>query len=112
MNVSSAVERPLDAGRQDEGAAPAGPFEATLAGELVERAPDGDQAAAVATGQLAFGWESVARLPLAGVDGGLQVQVDLVVQRDGTELQSVARHGSLGSSSTGALFPARELITL
>ena len=72
----------------------------TYTPELIEGPTDGDQGAAVAARELAFGWESIARLPLALVEGGLQVEVDLVVQRDGSELQPEARHGSLVSSST------------
>ena len=82
----------LEAGMEDERAAAAGPLDALLAGELRERPPDGDQAAAVALGELALGRQPVARLPLARVERGHQVEIDLVVQRDGTELEPETGH--------------------
>ena len=79
-------------GWSDERAAAAGPLEALLAGQLAQRAPDGDQAAAVALRELALGRQPVAGAPFARVEGGAQVEIDLVVQRDGSELEPEACH--------------------
>ena len=86
---------------QDERAAAARPLESLLADQLAERPPDGDQAAAVALRQVALGGQPVARAPLALVEGGLQVQVDLVVERDRAELESVTCHRAGRTSGDG-----------
>jgi hypothetical protein len=78
----------VEAGLEDERPAAARALEALLAGELIEGPPDRDQAAAIAGRQLALGREAVARLPLPRVERGLQVELDLVVQRDGPGIQS------------------------
>jgi hypothetical protein len=77
---------------EDERAPPPRSLQTLLANELRERTPDRDQAAAVAGGKVAFGWEAIARLPLPAVECGAQVEIDLVVQRDGTELEAEAGH--------------------
>src|SRR6185436_4858961 len=88
----------FDAWLQGEGAATARALEATLASELAERTPDRDEAAAVADAQFALGRQPVARRDLARIESGLQVEVHLVMHRDGTELQAEARHRQTGSS--------------
>src|SRR5512147_234884 len=109
-------EVPVDPGMEDERAATAGPLQASLADELAERPPDGDEAAAVADRQVALGREPVAGLPLARVEGGLEVQVDLVVERDRAELESETGHRRAGTSAEGrrlrGLRERRLLITL
>ena len=77
---------------------PRGPFDPAFAGELREGAPDGDQAAAVALRELALRREEVAGTPFARVERRAQVKVDLVVKRDGTELESEAGHREGGTS--------------
>ena len=67
----------------------------------LERAPDGDEAAAVALRQVALRGQPVARAPLTLVEGGLQVQVDLVVQRDRAELESETCHRAGRTSGDG-----------
>ena len=67
-------------------------LEPPLAGELAQRAPDGDQAAAVARASSRSVGRRSPGAPLAGVERRAQVEVDLVVQRDGTELESEAGH--------------------
>ena len=61
-----AMSQPDRRSRHERPAA-AGPLDPRLAGELPESAPDGDQAAAVALRQLAFGRQLVAGPPLARV---------------------------------------------
>ena len=77
---------------EDERAAASSPLQALFTDELAEGTSDGDQAAAVALGEIPFRRQLVARLPFARVQGGLQVQVDLVVQRDGAEFEPEASH--------------------
>ena len=60
--------------REDECAAPAGAFESQFANELAQRAPDGDQAAAIAEGEVALGRQAIAGSPFARVEGRLQVE--------------------------------------
>ena len=98
-----AGEVAIDPGVQDERAAPARPLQPALADQLAERAPDGDQAAAIARRQVALGRQAIAGPPLAGVEGGLQVQVDLVVQRDRAELESETGHRRAWTSGEGRL---------
>ena len=62
----------------------------------VEGASDGDQAAAVAARELALGGQAVARRPLARIEGGPQVKIDLVVQRDGPSSSRKRAIDSLG----------------
>ena len=85
----------VDARRDDGGAASSGTQQASLAGQLAQRAADGDEAAAVAAGQLALRWQQLVGAPLAGVQRAAQVEIDLVVQRDGAELQAGAGQSSL-----------------
>ena len=72
----------VDAGRQHERALAPGPLDALLAHQLVERAPDGDEAAAIADREVTLGRHLIARVPVAAIQRGTQVQVDLVMQRD------------------------------
>ena len=67
----------------------------------LEGAADGDQAAAVAIGELALRGELVARPPLAGVERGAQVEIDLVVERDRAREEPEACHGGRGRPSCG-----------
>ena len=69
---------------EDERPAAAGPLDALLAGKLHECPANGDQAAAVALRQLALSRQPVAWPPLVRVEGRHQVEIDLVVQRNGT----------------------------
>ena len=87
-----AVEVEVDRRAGDERAPAAGPLEAALAGQVAERAADGDQAAAVALGQLALGRQPVARAPFARVERGAQVKIDLVVERDRARQEPEACH--------------------
>ena len=100
-----AGEVALDPRREDGRAAAAGPLDPALAGQLGERPPDGDQAAAVALGELALRREEIAGTPFAVVERRAQVQVDLVMQRDGTELESETGHrvGDLAGRSWDGL---------
>jgi hypothetical protein len=95
----------VEPGLEDERAAAAGALQALLSGKLVERSPDGDEAAAVPLRELTLGREAIPGLPLALVEGGLQVEVDLVVQRDGAGVETEARHGSPVSSSDSLGWP-------
>src|SRR5262245_3905029 len=88
----AAAEVQLEPGMEDVRAAPAGPLDAPLTCELREGATNGDQAAAVALGELTFRGQPVVRLPLAGVERRGKVEVDLVVQRDGTDDEPEAGH--------------------
>ena len=88
-----AQQRELDGRSGHERAPTAGALQAPLADQVGERPPDGDEAATVLVGQLALGWQPVARLPLPGVEGTAQVQVHLVVQGHRTRFQSTTRHG-------------------
>ena len=82
----------VDPGCEDECSAAASPLEPAFADQLAHRAPDGDQAAAIASGELALGREPVAGAPFRCVEGGLQIEIDLVMERDRAELESEARH--------------------
>ncbi len=92
------------------------PLHPALANQLAERPPDGDQAAPVARRQVALGRKTIAGAPLGVVEGGLQVQVDLVAQRDGAELESETGHRRAGDLGRGSMIPGlrgrRLLITL
>ena len=88
----------VDARMEDERAAASSPLQALFTDQLAEGPSDGDQAAAVALGEVPFRRQLVARDPLAGVKGGLQVQVDLVVQRDGAVSELESRHRSPAAS--------------
>jgi hypothetical protein len=74
------------------------PVQPSLAGQLREGTADGDQAAAVALRELALRREEIAGTPFARVERRAKVQVDLVVKRDGTELESEAGHREGGTS--------------
>ena len=82
----------LDPRPEDGRATAARPLQACLARQLRQGASDGDQAAAVARGELALRREEVAGSPLACVERRAEVQVDLVMKRDGTELESEVCH--------------------
>ena len=71
---------------------PRRPLEAALAGQVAEGAADGDQAAAVALGELALGGQPVAGAPFARLEGGAQVKIDLVVERDRARQEPEACH--------------------
>src|SRR5437667_66919 len=71
---------------------PARPLDPLFASQLGERPSDRDEAAPVALGQLALGRQPVAGPPLVGIERGDQVDVDLVMERDGTELEPEAGH--------------------
>ncbi len=86
----------VDPRLEDERAASTRPFDPTLADELAERVTDGDQAAAIALGELSLGGHAVARTPLSGIERGLQIPKDLVVQWDWATFQLKARHATLG----------------
>lgn len=84
---------------QDERPATAGPLETLLPHQLAEGATDRDEAAAIALREVALGRQAVPWTPLGGIQGGSQVEVDLVVQRDGAKLESESGHrvgGPLG----------------
>src|SRR5690349_533820 len=107
----------VEPGPEDERAASARPLDATLAHEFVQRAPDRDEAAAVVTCELTLGGELRTRRPAPLVQGATQVEIDLMVQRDRTELETKAgqrnavpriRWDALG----GVLRVTRLLITL
>jgi hypothetical protein len=87
-----AVEVEVDRRTGDERAASAGALEAPLAGQVAQRPAHGDQAAAVSLRQLALRRQPVARAPLAGVDRGAQVKIDLVVERDRSRQEPEACH--------------------
>jgi hypothetical protein len=74
------------------------PRRRSLAGQLGEGAANGDQAAAVPLRELALRREEIAGTPFARVERRTKVQVDLVVKRDGTELESEAGHREGGTS--------------
>ncbi len=82
----------IDPRAEDVGAAALGPFDPLLARQLRQRAPDGDQAAAIAQRQFALRREAVAGLPVTGLEGRAQVEVDLVMQRDGADLETETCH--------------------
>jgi hypothetical protein len=103
-----ATEVQVEARMENERSAPSRPLDPLLASQLRERAPDGDQAAAISLSQFAFGREPVARPPLIGIESGDQVEVDLVVERDGTELEPEAGH----RRAWDLLRAARMVITL
>src|SRR4029077_698770 len=79
-----------DPGRHDERASAPGPLDPLLAGEVRERATDGDETAAVLTGEFALRWQALADPPVSSLDRGAQVEIDLVVERDRSGLESVA----------------------
>src|SRR3989442_8015351 len=80
------------------GAPSAGSLDPPLASQLAKGMAHGDQAAAVAGGQLALGGKPIALVPGAGVEHGTQVKVDLVMQRDWSSLEPVPRHRPSSSS--------------
>jgi len=73
---------------EDERAAPAGPFDPAFTHQLVERATDGDQTATVVGRELALRRQLSTGCPPTGLEGGEQVEIHLMVQRDGAELES------------------------
>jgi hypothetical protein len=81
-----APEVALDPRREDRRPAPARPLDAVLVGQLAQGSSDGDQGAAVPFGELALRREEIAGAPLAVVERRAQVQVDLMMKRNGTEL--------------------------
>src|ERR1700741_3366108 len=85
---------------QDRRAPTAGALDAAVVDQLAEGPPDGDQAAAVVGGQVAFGRQPLTGRPHAVVEVATQVQVDLVVHRHGAELEAEASH--LGAVSSFA----------
>ena len=87
----------VDPWLEDERAASTRPFDPTLADELAQGVTDGDQAAAVTLGELPFGGHAVAWTPLSGIERGLQVPEDLVVQWDWATFQLKARHATLAT---------------
>jgi hypothetical protein len=87
-----ATEVQVETAMEDERSAAARSLDALLAGELGQCAPDGDQAAAVLRRELALRRQPVARFPLVGIQSGHKVEIDLVVQRDGTELEPETGH--------------------
>ena len=87
-----AGEVEVDPWREHEGALPARPRDALLADELVQRAADGDQAAAVPLRELPLRGYLVARPPVAAVQRPAQVEIDLVVQGDRTQLEPETGH--------------------
>jgi hypothetical protein len=89
------TEVQLDARTEHERATAASPLDPPLPSELRQRPPHRDEAAAVATGQLPLGRQAVARPPLAVVQGAEQVEVDLVMEGNGTELETVASQRSV-----------------
>jgi len=84
--------------------------------KFVERATHRDQTAAVVGGEIAFGGNLATRRPATGIEGGEQVEIDLVVQRNGAELEP--EPGQPKRSSSGStvelcgLRGLRMLITL
>ena len=90
--ATAAAEVQVEARVEDERAAAARPLDPLFASQLGERPPDRDEAAPVALGQLALGRQPVAGPPLVGIERGDQVDVDLVMERDGTELEPEAGH--------------------
>ena len=95
----------VDPRREDERAAAAGPLEPPFADELAQRPPDRDEAAAVALGEVALGRQPVAGRHSPRVEGGLQVEIDLVVERDRAELESETGHraGRTSGEESGGL---------
>jgi hypothetical protein len=88
----------IHAGCEDGGPAPAGALDAALARQFGERVPDRDQAAAVALGEFPLRRETVAGAPLAAVERGGQVEIDLVMQRNRSGLEPEPRHPTLSAS--------------
>ena len=86
------LEVAVDARVEDERASASCPLQPLLEDEIAERAPDRDQAAAVALGEVTFGRQLVARPPLTGVERSAKIQVDLVVERHRSELETEACH--------------------
>ena len=88
-----AREVAFDAREEDERATAPRALDALLADQLAQRAPDGDQTAAVTLGEFALGGKPVASLPFTlAVERCAEVEIDLVVQGDRTLLELVARH--------------------
>src|SRR4051812_24280957 len=81
---------------EHEGPTAPRPLEAAVAHHLAQRAPDRDQAAAVALGEVALRREAVARPPLTGVQRRSQVEIDLMMQRDRAQLESETGHRRVG----------------
>ena len=73
--------------------------------EFAQRPPDGDEAAAVALGQITLRRQPVAGLPLGGVEPRLQVEIDLVVEWDRAELETKTGHRAVGTSGGGSAGP-------
>jgi hypothetical protein len=74
----------------DERPTTASPFDATLAHQFVECAADRDQAAAIMSSQLTFGRELLTGVPPPDTERFEQVEIHLVMQRDGAELETKA----------------------
>ena len=70
-----------------------GAREPVLSPQLIERTPNGDEAAAVASRQFALGGEPVARGPFPIVERSSKVLVDLMVQRHRARCYLETRHG-------------------
>ena len=92
-----------DTWRLDERAPAAGPLEAILAGEVGQRTPHGDEAAAVLLGELTLRRKPIPDRPLALVDSGSQVEIDLMVERyrAGSQLETCQPRSSQGSAARG-----------
>ena len=89
----------LDCRAGCEGPAALGPDHPVLAAQLVEGAADGDKAAAVAACKLALCRKALTRLPLTRLEGGTEVLVNLVVQRNraGSDLETCQSTGDLAA---------------
>ncbi len=91
-------------------------LQALLARQLRQGAADGDQAAAVARGELALRREPIAGRPVAGVERRREVEVDLVVQRDGPSSRRnramSASRDDRGAEMPGLVRACRLVITL
>src|SRR5262245_8787935 len=99
---------------EDERPATARALDAALARQLVEGAADRDEAAAVELGELALRRHAITRLPSPVVERGAQVEIDLVVERHGAELETGAgqRDGPPPGRVGQGLRGRRLLITL
>ena len=92
VNESVPSRSSVDRRARDERSASPRPLQPTLAGEIAQRAADGDEAAPVAGGELALRRQPVPGPPLAGVERRTQVEVDLVVERDRARQEPEACH--------------------